>query len=371
MGAGLCCGLAALYKYNAATYLAACAAILILAGQDRSRWRGVVALAGGCVVPLGIMVAYFWARGGLADLLDATVFYNVGYASGAYGPPLEFAARASVVTYRFLTMNVVWFMGGFGLLWLAVRAWRGDRAGLPLILFVAAAYLAILANARFYPQYFLQILPPLVVASAFALVNALTPVGRPTGRPIGRPGRVLVAVLFVAGSLWVGCRHVPVSRVADDVSAAARFAGGSLSQDDYYLRFGGYDNGGDFSLLADVRLAARLARDTRPDQTVYIYGGEPLVLFLAGRRSASRFIWNDPFVAGSFRERYTTADLIRELETGRPACVAVLRHDANMVDPVDSLTHFERDARLRDYISREYREVGWLEDFLLFRRKDL
>lgn len=362
IGAGLCCGVAALYKYNAAAYLAACVAIVLFARGQDGRWRRVAVLAGGFVIPPAVVLAYFSARGGLSDLLDATVLYNVGYTVGTYGSPAEFAARAWVVTYRFLTMNIMWFMGGWGLLWLAARAWRGDWAGVPLILFAAAAYLAILANARFYPQYFLQILPPLIISSAFALVHALTPAGQASHR--------LLAALLIAGSLWVGCRHTPVGRVADDVAAAARFATGTLAQDEYYLRFGGYDNGGDFSLLADVRLAARLAAETQPDETVYIYGGEPLVLFLAGRRSPSRFVWNDPFLAGSFRDRYTTGDLVGELEAGRPAYVAVIRNDANMVDPVDSLTHFERDARLRDYITQEYREVGWLEDFLLFRRKD-
>lgn len=362
IGAGLCCGVAALYKYNAATYLAACAAIVLFARGLEGRWRRVAAVAGGFLIPPAVVLAYFSARGGLSDLLDATVLYNVGYTVGTYGSPAAFAARAWVVTYRFLTMNIMWFMGAWGLLWLAARAWRGDRAGVPLILFAAAAYLAILANARFYPQYFLQILPPLVISSAFAVVYALT--------PDAGAGRRMLAVLFLGGSLWVGCRHTPVSRLADDVSAAARFAAGTLAKDDYYLRFGGYDNGGDFSLLADDRLAARFARETQADETVYIYGGEPLVLFLANRRSPSRFVWNDPFLAGIFRDRYTTADLIGELEAGRPAYVAVIRNDANMVDPVDSLTHFERDARLRDYITQEYREVGWLEDFLLFRRKD-
>ncbi|MBE3100499.1 MAG: hypothetical protein IMZ44_25565 [Planctomycetes bacterium] len=79
----------------------------------------------------------------------------------------------------------------------------------------------------------------------------------------------------------------------------------------------------------------------------------------------------ETFLAEDSCGRYTTADLIRELEAGRPAYVGVIRNDQNMADPVDSLTHFRQDARLREHVSREYREVGWLEDFLLFRRKDL
>jgi hypothetical protein len=237
------------------------------------------------------------------------------------------------------------------------RARRGDHAALPLVLFVAAAYVAILVNARFYPQYFLQILAPLAPLSAAALVSV--------GRAVGPWGRVLriAVVAFLALSI---ARHTPVARFAADVRAAARFAAGALDRERYYLRFGGYDSGGDFSLLADDRLARYIAERTTAAEGVYIYGGEALVLFLADRRSPSRFIWNDPFTAGAYRGRYTHADVIRELEADPPRYFIVLRHDGNLVDPVDSLTHFHADAGFEAWVRVRFREVGWFEDFLVF-----
>lgn len=361
LGAGACCGAAFLYKYNAITYLGA-AAVTMIVGEVR-RWPlgRLAALGLGFAAPVAVAVGYFWIRGALPDFIDATVRYNLAYTSGSYASSSEFAARAAVMTWRFATMNVLWFVGGLGLL----MAPLANRRLAPLVLFLAAAYIAMLLNAKFYPQYFLQLLPPLAIAAAIAAVDGV----RLWRAHRARRAATVAAVLLLALVGWVG-RHLPIGRVAAEVAAATRYATGRLARDDYYLRFGGYANAGDFSMLADDRLARRLREATRPDESVYIYGGEALVLFLADRRAASRFVWNDPFLAEGYAGRYTTGDLIAELQMSRPAYFIVLKNDQNLVDPVDSLTHYQQDPTLRAYVAAHYRDVGWLEDFWLFERLD-
>jgi hypothetical protein len=116
-------------------------------------------------------------------------------------------------------------------------------------------------------------------------------------------------------------------------------------------------------------MARAIRESTTADETVYIYGGEPLVLFLADRRSPSRFIWNDPFLTGGFAGQYTHVDLVRELDASRTPIFIVLQNDANLIDPRDSRSHFREAADLRAYVEREYAEVGHLEDFLVYVRR--
>lgn len=371
VGAGVCLGIATLYKYNAAIYLVVAAvALWVTMRRDLSQrrdptpaWpsRRARMLVVGFAAPLAATVAYFWMQEGLTDFYDATVRYNVEYTAGTYGSLLEFLRRAAIVTWRFATMNFLWTIGGAGTLLLVWQWMRGDRVAAVLVLFVAAAYVAILANAKFYPQYFLQILPPLAIAGACFLVAAWR-VTRASGRRAF--GIALMALLAVHIA-----RHTNLVRLLEDAAAAARHATGRLDTETYYRRFGGYDSGGDFSLLADHRLARRIVETTRPDDPVYIYGGEPLVLFLADRRSPSRFVWNDPFVAGAYRRRYTHAHLVRELEARPPAYFIVLRNDANMIDPVESIVHYRSAPELQAFVASRYEEVGWLEDFLIFKRR--
>lgn len=359
--AGVACAIACIYKYNAFTYLIAAGAGLWIATRREDSPMALGALLAGFAVPLSLTAGYFWARGGLRDLFEATIMYNVTYTAGGSGSALEYLSQAGLTSYRFVTMNVLWFAGCWGGLLILWSAWRAALARpLPLVAFITAAYVAILLNAKFYPQYFLQILPFLAVSSAWAGVTAWRAL-RSESRL-----RASVALVLVLVAVYVA-RHTAVMRIAEDVRAAYAYASGRLDRQTYYTRFGTYGDG-DFSLLADYQMAQWLAARTQADDTVYIYGGEPLVLFMAERRSASRFIWNDPFLSGAFRDRFTTADLVTELEAARPAYFIVLRHDQNLIDPVDSITHFHEDDTLQGYVRAHYRELGWQEDFLVFER---
>jgi hypothetical protein len=352
--AGLCVGVASLYKYNAAIYL-------IVAGVALAvRERRLPALLLGFSAPLVAVVMYFWLRGGAVDLYEATVRYNVEYTAGTYGSVGEFLGRTAIVTWRFATMNFLWTAGGAGTLLLAWQWMRGDRRAVVPAMLVVAAYLAILANAKFYPQYFLQILPALAVTGACALVAAWR-VGYGRARTAVRIALVILVAVHVA-------RHTGVARLAGDVAAASRYLAGRVDTETYYARF---ETSGvtRFSLLDDYRLARRIVATTRPDDPVYIYGGEPLVLFLADRRSPSKFVWNDPFVAGAYRGRFTHGDLVRELERQPPVYFIVLRHDANMIDPVESIDHYRASPELQAFVAGRFDELGWVDDFLVFKRR--
>lgn len=373
---GLSCGTACVFKYNAFPYALASAVPLLvpvlgqhrglpgLDGASSALRRGPVVggFVAGFLLPLVLMAGYFAGRGALSDWYDSTVLYNLRYAGDSVLAP-GFVAQAIRNTYVFATTNVLWLAGTLGLIVIVVRAMRGDARGLPLLAMIAASYTAILLNAKFYPQYFLQILPLWAVAAACWLVHAARALMGPSW-----PAR-----LAAAAALALVCsplvRHTAFDRLRDHVTWALEFRRGALDETEYYRRFGGYGNGGDFSMLADRRLSAVLRESTGPDETVYIYGGEPLVLFLADRRSPSRFIWNDPFLAGGFAGRYTHANLVRELDNAQTPIFIVLKNDANLVDPRDSLSHFAEATDLQSYVRDRFVEVGWLEDFLVFARK--
>lgn len=375
--AGLCCGFAVLFKYNAATYVPAVAVALHLADPRpvRHTLARALTVTAWAAVPAAFVFAYFRARGALGALIDATVRYNLDYAGAGYATATVFVARAVQMTYRIATTNFIWFAGGIGLLVAIVwglgrgRALLLDpglktqdsaRRLLVLPVWFAAAYAAILVNGKFYPQYFLQIIPVLSLAAAFVVVSA--------ARAWWQRGyRMAVGLLIVLVVLFNVVR-TPFARWASDASAGARYSSGRMPRADYFRRFGGYANGGDYSFLADVQVAEMLRAETTASDTVYIFGGEPLVLFLAERRAAARFLWNDPFLAGAYRGRYTITDLINELERTRPKFFIVLRNDANLVDPVDSYTHFRHSPDLEAYVATHYLEEGWMEDFLIFRR---
>src|SRR6185436_15012504 len=101
----------------------------------------------------------------------------------------------------------------------------------------------------------------------------------------------------------------------------------------------------DYNLEADRQLARELQQRTSPTDSVFIWGFEPVVYFLAERRPASRFIYNVPQRV-TWERDYARAELMRDLEASKPAAIVVQRHDVfpavtgDALDSRDSLPFF-------------------------------
>ena len=149
---------------------------LALLAWRRRGWRGLVTLGLAFVVPILVVAAFF----GFHDFVFWVFTGNGGYldASGIWGYVLSLGAR-----------QTGWFLfGQLALVLLAVLAWRRWRDDLDLWLWLASGVVAVVAGLRFFPHYYLQLLPPLVLLAVAGLHT----------RPAAIRGRVAVVAVVVA-----------------------------------------------------------------------------------------------------------------------------------------------------------------------------
>ena len=163
--AGALLGIAVLVKYQAALWLPALALALLRAGGRRDRvGRSVLpnlALCFGFLLPLVLAWAAFAALGAGPDFLYWNLTRNLGYTANPI-PAAEAAEKAASYLLPFLVVTLPLWAG-----WAFARP--TDVAAHPrcvttlLLLFsLAAASLGL----RFYPHYFIQLLPPLALGAA-------------------------------------------------------------------------------------------------------------------------------------------------------------------------------------------------------------
>jgi hypothetical protein len=153
-----------------------------------------------------------------------------------------------------------------------------------------------------------------------------------------------------------------------DLVAAGRRSVGALSAAEWNARFG-RPGRGDYSFEADRQVAAWLRTHSKPEERVLVWGFEPAIYLLAGRRCPTRFFFNIP-VAVDFTPTAWREELLRTLRGTRPEWLIVARHDAvpwasGRTD--DSTAQLERLADLKAWKERHYHLEAEIEDFRIYR----
>ncbi len=298
-GAAFCCS--ALMKQPGVFFLLFGLALPFATRRDRgARLREPIVtaglLTGGFLVPLAGTVAWLGASGAL----DGFLYWNFTYPSMVAG-----GASATGLLPRVFRVGVL-AMGNFLPVWVAavagfmymmsVRGNAGARTRIALL--GACSVAALFAGYETRSHYFVLVLPA-IAASAGLAVSSLAGLLRP---PTFR-GLVVAVPCLLAGIGVVGDRQY---FFIEDPATISR----SIYRPNQF---------------ADAeRVAAFIRAGTSDTDRVAILGSEPEILFLAGRRSATRHIF-----ANFLNERHglkerMEAEMIREIDSVGPAMIVLM-----------------------------------------------
>ena len=284
---------------------------------------GLFALGG--VLASAPVLLYFGAAGALAPFVDAVFLHNLEYTRSFSGGEGLVNLRTSLESQ----------LPGFALVWgLALMGWWLP-GGVPARVrhALAAWWLASFAGAtiglHFRPHYFLQTVPAL---AALAGVGADGLARRLAQRE--RVSQALVLTSLAALLVLVPLVAHRELLLADSPAAVSR-------------RIYGLN-----PFPEAVAIANHIRGNSRPDDRVFIVGSEPQILFLAGRRSATRYIFFYPLTGDYPDARERQQEVIDEVKAARPLYIV-------WVDVVTSMLRTPRsvplvfDATL-DLIARDY-----------------
>lgn len=268
---GVLTGVAATFKQVAAVNGLFLVALYPFWVSGEKRWRktltftGLLAL-GGAVV-WGGLILYFYLWHGLADFIDWVFLHNFEYAD-VVPWPVRFHACFHALATLSRTQALVWFLGAAGLL----ASWPSGRRRIFLFLLggLVTSALGVGASGYFFLHYFQQLLPFLCLAAA---LGAETLCAARFWSAIPAWCRVLVLTVLLA--ILPAITLYPFIFQYSPVEAVKKI----------------YPTNS-FDVMPDV--ARRISQMTGPDDSVFIFGAEPEVLFYARRVSATRYIFLFP-----------------------------------------------------------------------------
>jgi 4-amino-4-deoxy-L-arabinose transferase-like glycosyltransferase len=342
--AGVFSSLALLCKQVALPNVALSGLLLLIGGA--ARWRLLVAFVVGGVLGLAPTVGYFAAAGAWSEFWDCVIGHNLTYAQ-----------RVPWSDYPF------WFWIGFrnglgqwwGILLLAsvaglCEAGRGAQrprrldsaAGLTeasyrrptrfVVLWFLASAAGISIGGYFRGHYFVQAIPPL-------------------------------ALLAGRGALLVARRRTRPERFAVKLALAA-IAWGVIVAPWYYLygtpeqKISWIYAGCPF--VESIPVAAYLREHSRPDEPAFVFGSEPQILYYAGRRSASRYIFAFPLMTPFPDTGDRQREVIRELTDCPPKFLMYVHLEGSFLD--DEGTPTDLRQFIEGLCQRDYLPVAWVTE---------
>lgn len=332
--------------------------------------RRVLWLGAGFLLVQAALGAYLAAGHALREYLEATRF-AAGYTGlgWPYAPKHRtFAAFMQHVRGSFINFTAWHAVLVAPALAGAFTAFviRPEPRARQVTLMTLAGFGGMAAQQKFF-WYHWQLLLPLLALLAgwawnamFGLIEARAGWGRRglAGKAVLVGGLLLAtpAISDYAYWQWDGFLHRndnPIARVR------------------WKNQFGGYGEG-TFSYLADVQVAEYLRDHTRPDETVYVFGYDPLIYLLSDRESASRFIYSLPLMSYWAPARWE-GEFLAEIDRHRPVYILVQRNEGAATwitgQSEDTAAWAWKITGLAARLERQYEEEIVIEDFTLYRRK--
>jgi hypothetical protein len=247
LAAGLWCGAAFLFHAKGALVLAACALLA---------WRDLPALFLGFAIPNVAVLAGLAAGGALPAYLRQVWEWSAAYARSS--PELHPFANGLRRTADWLGFHAALAVGAAAFRW-------GKREHYWLAAWLALSFAGVALGARFFPRYFLQLLPPMVMLASGALAQR----------------RVLAAVAAAA-------LLIPLVRFGPRYISLAR----------------GQTQWADIALDRDSQAAAELVNQRRHSgDTLFVWGYRPGIFVYTRMPVGSRF-WDSQPLTGVPADRH-------------------------------------------------------------------
>jgi hypothetical protein len=172
---------------------------------------------------------------------------------------------------------------------------------------------------------------------------------------------VFAVVVIVGLLLWVGYDNLARYR------SLAAYLTGQMSAERYYAQF---DIGTDFSRMGTSGAAAYLHEHTAPDDTVLIWGAEPLVNFLARRPSPTRYVFSYMLVNPGTSPHLEACrqEFLDDLQQAQPPYIVLVEGDVSPLTPLGSRSQLDEFTAFKAILEADYRFETQIDDYLLYRR---
>lgn len=360
---GLWTGVACTIKQVAAVNLLWVGAYLIVRIWRQRKWTTVVRVtADGCWMTVGAILpwvpylVYFYLNDALAHFYFWQVNFNLDYMASAHG-----SAKITVFYHR--TMDI---LRENGLLWLLALAatiyhWQELRKGVTadegensqswrssgwflMAIWPLFSLLGVVAGGRFFPHYYIQMIPPLAILGGAGLMVLIRKVRAEGIRLFGHPVGLAIILVFIWAILLF---------VKTDAPYYLIYNGPQISLHQYQT-----------PVFSVTRFVGKYLRNrTQPEDLIYVWAVNPEINFYALRKTPSPFlVYSTSFARLPWD---THAEVMQSLHRAPPRYIVALEKKSAF----PALQKFI-ESDYQEETDPELEELKQIIAFEIYRRKE-
>lgn len=290
------------------------------------RWIWLAAIVGGGLLGLGMMALYLAANDILTLALHASIAMPMAFHDWVSARPVSIFETLLRSLTRSVAPVVLMLVAGLtapGLLAVIRHRRRGKArasASREAVMLGGWAALTVLIDLalvnitnRSYAHYYVTLVPGLAVLAAIGLQRLLEP--RQSGRKLRQRQRLAVGV-------------ITLNLIA--------FALGIT------IEVGITATGTVFGPPQEHPVVQYVERNTRPEDTVFVWGASSDINFEAQRHSPTQYHYGYPLIVPGHTTPEQIAELLSDLRANQPALIVdTTVEDGNRVPPLDAATRAE------------------------------
>jgi len=333
--------------------------------SQRSWLTGAAFAFSGFLLTVVITMGWILHSGGWPMMRESQFEVLPHYARMATEQPLYWLMSVTRTYFALGPLTVIATLAALLIGWLT----RDLKRLLPIFSAAMVALLSTVMQVRFHSYYFQLCQPFFAVLWAYLAVRSYEAV-RALARILRGQNRKLAAIL-----VWILFANVAFWPLPQQSTAMImqyeQLAQWRSNQKNSYAN---YPEQLSIELLeGQLDVIDYVARATKPDDSIYLWGSNSLIYFLADREPPTRFILNLGVISKWGKPSWKQ-EIVEAIRARQPRLIIVAKHDA-----LPTITYEDRDSydylrtsfpALEEYILTNYKPSVELRDFVIYEKNE-
>lgn len=359
---GILFACALLFKYTIISFLPLLFICFLLLTKElfSLRLKNILVYSLGMLLPvISVMLLYYFS-GSINELVDIQFVQTPLYTRIAYETEsAKFITDHIIRLFTYSVYSPLILLSVIALI-IAVVKKKIDFVNLLLFAWIFSTIFSLIIQWKFYYYHFLVIIPPVAIGTVYGLSLI-----KESFKFKPALNKFAFIILILGFTLFAFKPYIQNYSTLND------YISGKQTLNEVYIK-NGFTSDSVFMISKTLKVVEQVKQDTNPDDGIYVWGFDPLVYYLSGRKCVSRFIYNFPLLwkaeNSSFRNEF-----MNEIVMKNPKVIIIAKND-----PLQFISGYNEDSKqllqrfpeFNSFINSKYTYKTSIDDYELYELKN-